>query len=96
MAVALFRFDFHYADLIRWLGDMSREFRLAMERAPIAGSFSCTRASLTELNLYEHHPTVDNEKEAVWAKIAKEEALSYHIILSGSCSVSSTVSIPHC
>jgi hypothetical protein len=113
MGIALLRFNFHYADLIRWLGgeytdahrdwsssfaiiaaaadtpippelppvDFDRAFRLATEGAPIAGRFSCTRSSLAERNIYEHHPTLDNEKAAVWTKLAKEEALSYQIIL---------------
>jgi hypothetical protein len=110
---SLLRLDFHYADLIRWLGgeytdahrdwgssfaiaatvadtpippelppiDCDRPFRLATEGAPIAGRFSCTRTSLTERNLYGHHPTLNDEIAAVWSKFAKEEALSYHIIL---------------
>lgn len=60
---------------------MDRAFRLATEGAPLAGHYSGSRPALTECNLYGHHKTVNDQKAAVWAKFAKKEALSYHIIL---------------
>ena len=61
--------------------DFDRAFRVCTEGAPLAGDYECSFESVRRRNQYDNHPGLEQAWDEVRAKIAKEEAQSYHLAL---------------
>jgi len=61
--------------------DFDRAFRACTEGVPLAGRYECSFESVRARNLYDNHPGLADVCDEVRAKIAKEEAQSFHLAL---------------
>ena len=61
--------------------NFERAYQVCMEGSPLAGHFEFSFESVRQHNFYNNHLGLDLEMDNVRAKLAKEEAQSFHIAL---------------
>jgi hypothetical protein len=59
--------------------DFDRVFCACMEGIPLACNHECSFKSVSQCNLYDNHPGLNEVQEEVRAHFAKEEAQSFHM-----------------